>query len=101
MLAAGLVPLRGRGVVPVVAGQVQVAQVHGRVAPVQFQVAELDPGRIGERGQLGLVVRVGQRRVGACGVVQRAQAGRTPARERSWTRPSYSCRPLHSRTSAT
>ena len=74
----GPVPLRGGRVVAVVAGQVQVAQVHGRVAPVQLQVAELDPGRVGERGQLGLVVRVGQRRVGAAGVVQLGQAGPDP-----------------------
>ena len=51
-------PLLRRRVLLVVAGQVQLAQVDERIAPVQLELAELDPAEVLERGQVRLVVPV-------------------------------------------
>ena len=66
----GPVPLRGGRVVAVVAGQVQVAQVHAGIPAVQLDLAERDLGGARGAGQLRLVVPVGQWRVGAGGAGQ-------------------------------
>ena len=76
MRGPGRVPLGGGRVVAVVAGQVEVAQVHAGIPAVQLELAERDLGGADEAGQLGLVVAVGQRRVGAGGAGQLAEAGR-------------------------
>ena len=57
----GGVPLLLRGVVPVVAGQVQLAEVEERVPAVQFEPGDGDPLPLLGRGQVRLVVRVRQR----------------------------------------
>jgi hypothetical protein len=74
----GLRPLGGRGVLPVVAGQIQVAQVQDRVAPVHLQVAEEDPGRVLRRGQMRLVVRVIEPRAAGRRLGQAGQPGPDP-----------------------
>ena len=55
------VPLLPRSVVPVVAGQIQLAEVEDRVLAVQFESGEGDPLLLLGRGQVRLVVRVRQR----------------------------------------
>ncbi len=76
----GAVTLLLRGVVPVVAGQVQPAEVDQRVAPVQLELAVHDARMILERGQVGLVVCVFQGRAGSCRLSQRGQARAHPVR---------------------
>ena len=72
-----------------------------RVAAVLLEPGEGDPGGILGRSQLGLVVRV--RLLLAPGPRRRqpGQPGPHPSGDRSCGRPSYSCRPLYSRISAT
>ena len=60
---ASVLPLLGRGVVPVVAGEIEFGQVVQRIAAVQFELAECDAGALLERRQVRLVVRIGQRLV--------------------------------------
>ena len=74
----GAVALGLRGVVPVVTGQVQPAQVDQRIAPVELKLAVDDAGLGLERGQVRLVVGVLQRGAGRC-LGQRGQALAHPA----------------------
>ncbi len=63
MRQPGSGPLLRRRVVAVVAGQVELAEVQQRIAPVQLELAERDPAEVLERGQVGLVVRIAERAV--------------------------------------
>ena len=60
MLGPRGVPFLLRGVVPVVAGQVELAEVEDRVPAVQFEPGVADPLLLLGRGQVRLVVRVRQ-----------------------------------------
>src|SRR5450432_2831308 len=55
-------PLGRRRVVAVVTRDVEVGQMHCRVAPMQLQLAEREAGMVFERAQVVLVVRVVERR---------------------------------------
>ncbi len=58
--SAGPIAVGLRRVLPVVAGQVHVADVEVRIAPVQLEVAEADPRGVLENSQLRLIVLVRQ-----------------------------------------
>ena len=77
---AGRVPFGSGRVVLVVAGQVQLAQVEQRVAPVQLQVGEHHPAIILGRAQVRLVVRVGLRGAGLPRRLQLGEPRRHPGR---------------------
>ena len=72
-----------------------------RIAAVQFQFAERDFGLILEGSQMRFVVGVFQEVAGPAACESAASPVRTPSGDRSWMTPSYSWRPLNSRTSAT
>ena len=76
----GLVPLRLRSVVPVVAGQVEAGQMDQRVAPVQLQFPEHDPGVVLERGEMRLVVHILERVTRLRRLRKRRQPGAHPVR---------------------
>ena len=58
MLGPRGVPFLLGGIVPVVAGQVELAEVQDRVPAVQFELGVGDPFLLLGRGQVSLVVRV-------------------------------------------
>ncbi len=103
VLGPGPGPHLARGVVTVVAGQIQVGEVEERIGPVQLEFAEGDLGQPLESGQVGLVIAVllPIGRPVARAAASASRPARTPAGDRSWTLPSYSWRPPYSRTSGT
>ena len=99
---AGRAPFRLGRVVLVVAGEVELAEVVHRVAPVQLKVRVDDPLQVLERPQVRLVVRVARAPGGpARAAASRASPAATPSCDRSCGTPSYSCLPPYSRASAT
>ncbi len=74
------VPLCRRSVVPVVAGQVELAQVQQRVTAVQFEIGVEDSFLLLGRGQVRLVVRVRERLAAGARRGQPGEPGPYPGR---------------------
>ena len=89
------------GVVLVVAGQVELAEVQDRVPAVQFELGVGDPFLLLGRGQVSLVVRVREPLAVGPRRRQPGEPGADARRGQVRGLPSYSCRPAYSRTSET
>ncbi len=89
------------GVVLVVAGQVELAEVQDRVPAVQFELGVGDLFCSSAADRCASSCPSASRSPSALAVASRARPARTPAGDRSCGLPSYSCRPAYSRTSAT